>query len=178
LGPALLPEEPGIYKSILVVIVLLGLGGCGAAFNSRTRSELVHVENNGDSALLQNKAVAKNILLAHFKEWKGTKYVFGGSDRNGIDCSGFIYQTFSSEFGIKLPRASIIQGEVGYDIPAALLQPGDLVFFKLGVNRNYAGIYLDNNDFIHAALSKGVMRSSLNDPYWHDRFWKARRVSR
>ncbi len=170
--------KTGIYKSIVVIIALVGLGGCATVFNDQERSDLVRLENNGDSALLQNKAVTRSILLAHFKKWKGTKYVYGGSGRNGIDCSGFICQAFLSEFGIQLPRESIIQGEVGYDIPVELLQPGDLVFFKLGVNQNHAGIYLDNNDFIHAALSKGVTRSSLNDPYWHARFWKARRVSK
>ncbi len=118
--------KTGIYKNIVVIIALVGLGGCATVFNDQERSDLVRLENNGDSALLQNKAVTRSILLAHFKKWKGTKYVYGGSGRNGIDCSGFIYQAFLSEFGIQLPRESIVQGEVGYDIPVELLQPGDL----------------------------------------------------
>lgn len=166
------------YKILALFIVLTGLGGCATVMNDRSRNDLVRVEKNADSALLQNKAVTKSILLEQYNEWKGTKYVYGGSTKAGTDCSGFIYQTYSSRFGIKLPRQSIIQGEVGYDIPTELLQPGDLVFFKLGVNSNHAGIYIDNNEFIHASSSRGVTKSSLNDRYWHGKYWKARRISK
>jgi cell wall-associated NlpC family hydrolase len=43
---------------------------------------------------------------------------------------------------------------------------------------SHVGIYLGDNRFVHAANSRGgVMVSSLNDHYWHDRFDGARRVT-
>ncbi len=30
--------------------------------------------------------------------------------------------------------------------------------------------------FLHASTSRGVMTSSLNNVYWKERYWKARRI--
>lgn len=160
-------------KLTFLIAIALVLSGCATT----TTKDLVHVEKTDNSALLLNKAVAKNMLRAQYHEWKGTRYKYGGSGKDGIDCSGFVLQTFVSKFDIKLPRKSIMQGEVGYDIPTDLLQPGDLVFFKIGATTNHVGIYIENGEFIHASTSQGVTKSSLTDPYWHRRYWKARRIS-
>lgn len=156
-----------------LIVMMFVLSGCA----STTTKDLVRIEKTDDYALLLNKAVAKKILLTQYDEWKGVRYKYGGSGKDGIDCSGFIHQTFLSKFDIRLPRHSIIQGEVGYDIPTDLLQPGDLVFFKIGATTNHVGIYIDNGEFIHASTILGVTKSSLNDPYWRTRYWKSRRVS-
>lgn len=50
------------------------------------------------------------------------------------------------------------------------LQEGDLVFFKTGGGKkktpNHVGIYLKNGKFIHTSTSRGVMVSSLSEPYY------------
>lgn len=160
------------HAVILITIAVISSGCATPAANRQ-----VHIEKTDGSALLLNKAVAKNIVLAQYDAWKGTRYKYGGLSKDGIDCSGFIHQTFLSLFDIRLPRRSIMQGEVGYDISTDLLQPGDLVFFKMGASANHVGIYIDDGEFVHASTSQGVTKSSLNDPYWRRRFWKARRVS-
>jgi len=157
---------------IILIILALGISGCATP-----STHLVSIETNEYCVLLQNKAVAKNILLAQYEEWKGAKYEYGGLTKNGVDCSGLIYETFLTKFGIKLPRKSIIQGKVGIDISVSLLQPGDLVFFKTGITARHIGIYIDDSDFIHVSETLGVTKSSLNDPYWHARYWKARRIT-
>ncbi|MDH3218739.1 MAG: C40 family peptidase, partial [Gammaproteobacteria bacterium] len=55
------------------------------------------------------------------------------------------------------------------------IQPGDLVFFKTGWKKNHVGIYLRNGKFMHASSSRGVMISEIQNPYWSDAFWMARR---
>lgn len=157
---------------MLPVVIVLCLTCCAT-----TKQELVHIDKNNECVLLQNKAVTKIILLTQYEEWKGTKYKYGGSSKEGIDCSGFIQLTFLAKFGIELPRQSINQGKVGYDIPTCLLQSGDLVFFKVGIKTNHVGIYIDNGEFMHVSKSLGVTISSLSDSYWHRRFWKVRRIS-
>ena len=159
-------------KNIALILVALGLSGCATTSNN-----LMHLDTNGSSVMLQNKAVAKNILLAQYDEWKGTKYQYGGSSKDGIDCSGFVYQTFLTKFGIKLPRKSIIQGKVGVSVEVSSLQPGDLVFFKTGFSARHIGIYIENNEFMHVSENNGVTKSNLNEPYWHKRYWKARRIT-
>jgi cell wall-associated NlpC family hydrolase len=161
-------------KSIFILLLIgtLGLSGCATV-----PKNLMHLETNSNSIMLQNKAVAKQMLLAQYEEWKGTSYQYGGLSRDGIDCSGFVYETFIAKFGIKLPRKSIIQGNVGVDVPVDSLLPGDLVFFKTGFSTRHVGIYIDNNEFMHVSESKGVTISNLNEPYWHKRYWKSRRIT-
>ena len=52
----------------------------------------------------------------------------------------------------------------------AKLKEGDLVFFRTGRGKrkvpNHVGIYLKNGKFIHASTSRGVIVSSLSEPYY------------
>ncbi len=61
------------------------------------------------------------------------------------------------------------------------LQKGDLVFFSHGRRISHVGIVQEITEdgdikFIHAATSKGVIVSSLNDKYWGPRYRFAKRV--
>jgi len=61
------------------------------------------------------------------------------------------------------------------------LQRGDLIFFSHGKRISHVGIVEDVTEdgevkFIHAATSKGVMISSLNDSYWGPKYRFAKRV--
>ena len=69
-------------------------------------------------------------LLALARSWLGTRYVFGGCSRAGIDCSCFV-QTILQSVGINLPRTSQQQynATVGRGFGTSSPQPGDLVFF-------------------------------------------------
>ena len=55
------------------------------------------------------------------------------------------------------------------------IQPGDLVFFRIGGKEQHAGIYMGGNHFMHASTSIGVTLSELDGYYWKDRFTQARR---
>ncbi|MCT8341460.1 MULTISPECIES: C40 family peptidase [Photorhabdus] len=122
------------------------------------------------------------MVIAQLKEqlnqWRGTPYHYGGMDRRGVDCSGFVYRTFSDRFDIQLPRTTGGQIKLGTRIDKSDLMPGDLVFFKTasGEHGLHVGIYDANNQFIHASTHKGVTRSSMNNVYWKKAFWQARRI--
>ncbi|MCI4184309.1 NlpC/P60 family protein, partial [Dickeya dianthicola] len=77
-----------------------------------------------------------------------------------------------------LPRSTEEQTEVGTHVDRDALLPGDLVFFRTGSGENglHVGIYDNNDQFIHASTSRGVMRSSLNNVYWKRAYWQARRI--
>lgn len=103
------------------------------------------------------------------KSLVGIPYVWGGSSVNGFDCSGFIYYVLNKS-GKKIGRYSA----AGYYSRAYYVdnpQPGDLVFFentyKPGIS--HMGIYLGNNEFIHAD-AKGVTITNLNNPYYKKHF--------
>jgi len=101
---------------------------------------------------------------------------FGGMSKRGVDCSGFVYLTYRSKFGIDLPRTTDLQSSVGKKIARNNLQAGDLVFFKTGFFRKHVGIYVEDRKFMHASASRGVMVSSLDEEYWADSYWMAKRI--
>ncbi len=113
----------------------------------------------------------------YYKKWVGTPYREGGLDRRGIDCSGFVQQTYLSLFGISLPRTTRSQAQLGNKINRSELKPTDLVFFKTGFLDRHVGIYRGNDQFMHVSTKNGVSLSLLNEAYWSDHFWQARRIS-
>lgn len=108
-------------------------------------------------------------VLAIAQELLGTPYVWGGSTTQGFDCSGFIYYTFNKA-GIKMGRYSS-EGYYNRSFYVNDPQPGDLVFFentyKKGIS--HMGIYLGNNEFIHAS-DTGVAITNLDNSYYKKHF--------
>src|SRR5690606_32354299 len=108
--------------------------------------------------------------------WKNVRYKPGGMSRDGVDCSGFVYLTYDSRLGLKLPRSTDAQSTLGTAIATHELMPGDLVFFRTGKAQRHVGIYLEDGKFLHASTEKGVMISRLDDPYWKRTYWKSVRL--
>lgn len=161
--PVLRKRSRGLLILVLALSVAL-LGSCGG-----TPSRHAANAPSGDSSLTA-------MLYEQYREWKGTKYRYGGLSKRGVDCSGFVYLTFRDLLGIELPRTTQYQSRAGVGVTPAGLRAGDLVFFQTGATKHHVGIYLDNRQFLHASASKGVMLSSLEDSYWATRYWRARRV--
>ncbi|HET8807983.1 MAG TPA: NlpC/P60 family protein [Methylophaga sp.] len=109
-------------------------------------------------------------LYQQYEKWYGTPYRIGGNSRSGIDCSGFVQATYRDLFGINLPRTTSQQFRSGPHVNRADLQPGDLVFFRHG---RHVGIYLENQKFLHASTSNGVMISDIRNPYWTRHYWRS-----
>jgi cell wall-associated NlpC family hydrolase len=106
-------------------------------------------------------------LLQYIEDWYGTPYHFGGSTKNGIDCSAFAGNLVEAVFGIGLPRMAKDQYKVCRRISKDDLEEGDLVFFhttRKGIS--HVGVYLGNNKFVHASLNYGVTISDLGDGYY------------
>jgi probable lipoprotein NlpC len=117
-----------------------------------------------------------SLLEAQLAEWQGVPYRRGGLSSKGVDCSGFVYLTFRERFGLELPRTTAGQALTGVMIKPEALVSGDLVFFRTSREGNHVGIYLGDDRFLHASLSRGVIGSSLTSRYWAKHFWQARRV--
>lgn len=108
----------------------------------------------------------------------GTPYAFGTSNANSFDCSGFTHYVYK-QHGINIPRTSVDQARAGIQVNKGNLQAGDLVIFSntYKAGPSHTGIYIENDDFIHASSSAGVIISNLNSNYYRKHFSYGRRVN-
>jgi cell wall-associated NlpC family hydrolase len=60
--------------------------------------------------------------------FRGVRYVYGGTSRSGVDCSGLTQLAFRAA-GITLPRTAAAQSTVGRSVKLGDIQPGDLIFY-------------------------------------------------
>ena len=92
----------------------------------------VHAEDHCDTALM----------------FRNAPYLWGGKTSAGIDCSGLLQVSLAS-CGKHIPRDTDMQKSIGkavdYRGADEKLQRGDLVFW-----RGHAGIWVDQQTFIHA----------------------------
>jgi cell wall-associated NlpC family hydrolase len=121
----------------------------------------VHEENN-DSNIVE---VAK--------KYEGTPYKWGGESPDGFDCSGYLNYIFDEAENIDLPRTvdEIYAEGTSVEEPAV----GDIVFFNLeGDGPSHAGVYIGNDQFMHASSSDGVTTDELGSSYWSDKYMGAK----
>ncbi|WP_340123689.1 C40 family peptidase [Methylobacter svalbardensis] len=119
-------------------------------------------------------------MVSYALSLQGTPYHYGkNSPEEGFDCSGFVQHVYGRQ-GIALPRTTqkIAQSAALIQVPRNDLHSGDLLFFNTnGKPFSHVGIYVSNDDFIHAPSQRTgkVLVSSLKNRYWGNRFSCARR---
>jgi len=160
----------------LTCITLLALVGCAGNTKQQHSSVSNASKTKSPQSLNKQQTSVYKRLNSQYGRWKGTPYELGGLNKKGIDCSGFVHVTFRDAFGMKLPRTTEHLADTGKNISKHNLNVGDLVFFKTGFSKRHVGIYVGNQQFIHASTSKGVMKSNLTNPYWSQHYWKSTRL--
>ena len=152
-----------IARRILLpfVLSLLVAGFSATAVAGTYRSDAQHV---------------RQALLAKFDHWRGTPYRYGGMSHHGIDCSGFVHVMYRQALGIDVPRSTELLSRIHHRVSRQHLVAGDLILFRINGHTLHAGIYVGHGQFIHASKTRGVMLSSLHNPYWKDTYSEAVRV--
>lgn len=117
-------------------------------------------------------------MVSYALSLQGTPYHYGkSSPEEGFDCSGFVKHVYERQ-GISLPRTVQGMAQSLMAVPRNELHSGDLVIFNTnGKPFSHVGIYVSNDDFIHAPSQRTgkVLVSSLKNRYWGNRFSCARR---
>ena len=108
--------------------------------------------------------------------WLGTRYVYGGTGRNGIDCSALVMKSFAA-VGKRLPRTAAQQSKVGTPVDPASLRAGDRLYFSAsGTRVDHTGLYMGDGKFVHASgRGRQVIVSNLFDRAHWNIFVGARR---
>ena len=141
-------------------------------------SQYLSSSSTDSSTSTTSSSVNKVISLA--KSLLGKSYVWGAQGPSTFDCSGFTYYVFKNAANITLPRVSQDQSSYGTYVSKSNLKVGDLAFFDTNGandgNVSHVGIYLGNNQFIHASSSKGKVVISEMSSYYSGAYVNARRV--
>lgn len=163
-------RAPGPRGALLLLLGMLlwALGGCAPAHIDIMPQPVPSMPTAGKSPVV---SAARSLT--------GVRYKWGGnSPQTGFDCSGFTWWTYR-QLGVKLPRMSSEQYEVGQPVNRREIRPGDLVFFRLGGNPKnmHVGIATEQDTFIHSPHKGGRVREdSMDLPYWRENFLGARRI--
>jgi len=109
----------------------------------------------------------------------GIPYRYGGNRPNeGFDCSGLVVFSYRQAGVVGLPRSAHELERRATPVSLDSLEPGDLLFFRLGsFKTRHVAIYEGNRRFIHAPSSgKRVERVGFDHPYWGPRLGRAGRL--
>ncbi len=124
--------------------------------------------------------VKDTALYSFIDSWMGTPYMYGGSTKDGIDCSSFTSTLLQAIFNLSVPRTAKEQYDACVRVHKNDLREGDLVFFKTQGSRrgvSHVGVYIGNDYFVHSSTSSGVMISNLDEDYFSARFVSGGRLN-
>lgn len=104
--------------------------------------------------------------VAFARTMLGTPYVWGGTNKNGVDCSGLTYLAYQ-KMGVDIGRTTYSQYANTARISKDQLQPGDLVFSRFGADGKsgpaHVGMYIGNGRTIESPRTGDVVKyGSIN----------------
>ncbi len=157
-------------KHILIsVFLVLLLASCSTSIRfsteSQSKSETKPFSVNSKTIDIGDYEGVYKKLVSEAQRWIGVPYKWGGQTMDGVDCSAFVGNVYKS-VGISLPRTSTQQFE-SYSTNVEKPKVGDLMFFTFTNSQiSHVGMYVGNDQFIHASSSKGVTLQHIKDrPY-------------
>ena len=177
-------ETKGKFIVLLVAVSQLLITYCSKQLypelsfqNIESQAEKKKLKDFMDAGIekwINTHNTSPNEIIKTAQKYLGVPHCMGGTTIKCMDCSGLLVTVFA-EHGIHLPHNSEEQARYGKIIAGMdELVKGDLVFFirtyKTHHFITHSGIYVGNNKFIHTSSKNGVTITSLNDPWWNEKF--------
>ncbi|MCX2453589.1 NlpC/P60 family protein [Pedobacter sp. PLR] len=157
----------GRFKLLMLLMVLLVFSACSSRKNTK-------VNTTASRASVVMSQLKSKPLYRFINDWTGVRYRLGGLDKRGVDCSGFALLLQKNIYGNELPRRSSDQAGVIRTKSVGQLKEGDLIFFSFGGRSvDHVGVYLNDNFFVHASTTRGVVVDDLTLPAYQRAMVKA-----
>jgi len=155
-------------QKIICIIVFVSFYSCKTSEKNGAEIAKRSVVSKYAEILKTPESNIKNIKLYTFiDDWYGVRYKYGGMSKSGVDCSGFCNLLYNSVYRRQIERTTKELSKSINKRSKNNLQEGDLIFFNISGKKNsHVGVYLTNDMFVHASTSKGVLISSLKNPYY------------
>ncbi|MDP4182710.1 MAG: NlpC/P60 family protein [Bacillota bacterium] len=158
-------------------------GDATGYFGSYTKQSVINYQRNnyltqdGVVGHQTSKEIKIDSVSQSARSYYGVPYVWGGTTPSGFDCSGFT-QYVMQQNSIWLPRTADQQYLGGTWVDKSALKPGDLVFFSTyKAGPSHVGIYLGNDEFMHASSGQGIITTSeLSNSYFAGHYLGAKRI--
>ncbi|MHB8844789.1 MAG: C40 family peptidase [Nitrospirota bacterium] len=152
------------FAILLVSAVSLLFGGC-ARSPAPTRQVPGYSQSAGD------KAADTALTMV------GRPYRYRGETPSGFDCSGLVRYSYLTA-GMNLPHGTKSLLTITRSVGLQNARKGDLLFFlQEGRKFSHVGIYIGNDQFVHAPSTGGfVRRDTITDRYWKKHYLETRRL--
>ncbi|HVC48693.1 MAG TPA: C40 family peptidase [Burkholderiales bacterium] len=150
-----------------------------ATFSSAYADSTGTLASQSQAGAYFTQAEAATDLINYALSLVGVNYRFGGDKpATGLDCSGLVRVVFNHVDKILLPHNARLLSHEGQPISIHHLRPGDLLFFHMIRHAiTHVGIYIGNNQFIHApGIGQQVEVANLDNAFWLRHFDRARRI--
>ena len=150
-------------RTVLIILGITGLLASGCA-----TAPTKHV--TGYSASAGDKAADTALTMI------GRPYKFKGDMPAGFDCSGLVRYSYLTA-GVDVPHGTRALRNSTRSIGLRNARKGDLLFFvQEGKKYSHVGIYVGDDQFVHAPSTGGfVRRDSITDAYWKKHYLDTRR---
>lgn len=116
-------------------------------FNDISDFPLLYVDYHGNKSY----SLTQDLIVKKAKTLIGCPYLWGSNGPTSFDSAGFVQFVYKDTLHKSIPRTTFEQLQCGEKILSITdLLPGDLVFLSQGA---HVGIYIGNNQIIHAPFS-------------------------
>ena len=150
----MISQTAQFVRRLVSVLIVASLVGCASQAPQAPVKSTSKSYSNADQAA----AVALQQI--------GVPYRYGGSTPKGFDCSGLIYYSYS-RVGKNVPRTTGSLWSGIQPVAENQVQVGDVLFFRIEGKMSHVGMYIGDNQFVHAPSSgKVVTVGSLRSDFY------------